>query len=192
MVYRSFYHQAHRFRDQVSEAYWAILWVARLAYPNDSESELDYKFGNETGLANISNMLVVYIWTLFEVYMREAFIAIHVNNPPDDATVRSRNKGWGQMREWLEEKKMFNEILRSFDSLIGEFCARRNCLVHNDGKVDKQYVNQVKKYGGSHTFSVEDKIHTDWKYHKALEDALVPRFNIALEMEVELYLRGYK
>ncbi len=153
---------------------------------------MDYKFGNETGLADISNMLVVYIWTLFEVYMREAFIAIHGNNPPNDAIVRSNNKGWGQMRKWLEEKKMFNEILRRFDSLIGEFCARRNCLVHNEGKVDEQYVNQVKKYGGSPTFSVGDKVHTDWKYHKALEDSLVPRFNIALEAEVELYLRGYK
>jgi hypothetical protein len=93
MVYRSFYRQSHKFRNQVSLSYSAILRVAKQAYPNDSESELDYKFGNETGLADISNMLVVYIWTLFEVYMREAFVAIHDNNPPDDATVRSRNKG---------------------------------------------------------------------------------------------------
>jgi hypothetical protein len=58
--------------------------------------------------------------------------------------------------------------------------------------VDEQYVNQVKKYGESSTFSAGDKIHTDWKYHKALKDALVSRFNMDLETEVNLYPRDNK
>lgn len=185
---RSFYRPSHRFRNQVSGAYWVIWQVAREANPRDSESELESKLGSERGLADISNMLVVYIWTLFEVYMSEAYVKIHDRNPPDEGDVRKRNSGWGQMREWLIEKNMFDN-LKQFDSLLGEFCARRNCLVHKDGKVDAQYMKQATRFVGSSTLSIGDQILTEWRYHMELKKALVNRFNLYLESEVEMFPR---
>jgi len=73
--------------------------------------------------------------------------------------------------------------------LFGEFCARRNCIVHNNGIVDDQYVNQVRAYGVESAFSIGDTILTEWPYHKKLEDALVDKFNLHLKTEVELFPR---
>lgn len=186
-VHRSFYRPSHRFRDQVSMAYSSIRRVVELAYPHDLEPQLDCRFGYESGSADISNMLIVYIWTLFEAYMNQAYAAIHDGEIPSD--VRSEYTGWGQMRNWLIEKGMFNEDLSRFDELLGEFCARRNCLVHNNGIVDEQYVNQVRAYGGESAFSIGDMILTDWAYHKKLEFELVNSFNLSLEAEVQLFPR---
>jgi len=134
-------------------------------------------------------MLVVYIWTLFEDYMRQAYVAVHDGKLPKDDDVRRKNRGWKEMRKWLSEKDMFNKNLGKFDELLSEFCARRNCLVHQNGKVDEQYINQVREHGGESDFSVGDQILTDWAYHKKLADALVNGFNVDLETEVSCYPR---
>ena len=139
---RNFYAQSHRFRNRVSVDYSSVRRVAKQAYLSDSESELDSRFSNEAGLAGISNMLVVYIWTLFEDYMRQAYVAVHDGKLPKDDDVRRKNRCWKEMRKWLSEKDMFNKNLGKFDELLSEFCARRNCLVHQNGKVDEQYINQ--------------------------------------------------
>jgi len=186
---RSFGEQSLRFRAQVLVAYKSVLTVVRDAYHPDSESQREYIFGNKIGLLEISNMLAVYIWALLEAYMRKAYIAIHDGNPPKDFDVRRNNRGWSQMREWLTDKNMFNENLGKFDELFGEFCARRNCIVHNNGIVDDQYVNQVRAYGVESAFSIGDTILTEWPYHKKLEDALVDKFNLHLKTEVELFPR---
>ena len=187
-AHRSFYRPSHRFRNQVSLAYSAIHRVINQACPTDSESEFEAKLINESGLSVISNLLVVYIWTLFEIYMREAYVAIHDKNTPRDNDVRNNNYGWDKMKKWLTVKGMFVNLKR-FDALLGEFCARRNCLVHNEGKVDGQYLRQVSNYGGSSAYPEGDFIGTGWRYHKKLNDALVNHFNLILESEVELFPR---
>lgn len=187
-AYRSFYRPSHRFRNEVSHAYSAIHWVINQAYPTKSESEFESNLINMPGLLKISNMLVVHIWTLFEVYMREAYVAIYDKNISQDNDVRNNNYSWGRMREWLTEKGMFI-YLKEFDALLGEFCARRNCLVHNEGKVDSQYLRQVNICGGSSAYAEGDFILTEWRYHKKLNDALVNHFNLILESEVDIFPR---
>lgn len=187
-AYRSFYRPSHKFRNEVDDAHSAVHRVFNRAYPAASEGEFEANLINWSGLSQISNMLVVHIWTLFEVYMKEAYIAIHDKNTPKDNVVRNNNKGWGQMREWLTEKGMF-EYLIKFDALLGEFCARRNCLVHNEGRVDSQYLLQVDLHGGCSTYEKGDFILTEWRYHMKLKDALANHFNLILESEVDMFPR---
>jgi hypothetical protein len=186
---RSFYRQGHRFRDEIGVTYSSILRLVRQAY----DENLDEWFGwDHSGgdIGYLSNMMVVYVWTLFEELMRKAFIAIHDYDPPKEDQVRKNNRGWGEMRAWLIKRGMFSE-LKDFEPFVSELGARRNCLVHQIGLVDDQYIQQASKYGGKPAFAEGERVWTDHAYHKQIEKKLI-YFEMVLQSEAELYPREGK
>lgn len=126
--------------------------------------------GSEVGY--LSNMIVVYVWSLFEEFIRDVYLFINEGQQINEQNMRKNTQGWSNIRKWLNKNKLLSDYLITFEPLIGELDARRNCLVHKNGKVDSQYINQANKYCATATFKLGDNVWTDWKYHEQLEKDL--------------------
>jgi len=182
-----FYHQGHHFRDEISIVYGEMQRLLRQAYGEDFAQLFTWDHSG-SNVGYLSNMLVVYIWTIFEELMRNAFVTVYGDRALKEDDIRKNNSSWGKMRKWLNAKGIFTDNLKRFEPLIGELNARRNCLVHNRGIVDKQYINQVSKYGGAPAFKLGEHIWTSWDYHQQLEHQLI-LFQMHLSTRVEIHLR---
>lgn len=183
-----FYHRGHHFRDEISIVYMEMQRLLRQAYGDDF-TELFTWDHSGSNVGYISNMLVVYVWTIFEELMRSAFVTVYGDPALKEKYIRDNNFSWGEIREWLIDEGIFTANLKGFEPLIGELNARRNCLVHNRGIVDSQYINQVVKYGGVSAFTLGKHIWTSWDYHQQLENQLI-FFQMHLSSTVETCLRN--
>ncbi len=182
-----FYHQGHHFRDEISIVYMEMQRLLRQAYGEDF-TELFTWDHSGSNVGYVSNMLVVYIWTIFEELMRNAFVTAYGDRALKEVDIRNNNSSWGKMGKWLSAKGIFTDNLRRFEPLIGELNARRNCLVHNRGIVDSQYISQTSKYGSIPAFRLGEHIWTSGNYHQQLEHQLI-YFQMHLSTGVEMYLR---
>jgi hypothetical protein len=182
----SFYRQGHRFRNELALLYMDIRRLATLAYGDNFSDMFKWdKSGTEAGY--LSNMVVVYVWTLFEEFMRDAYIFVNPSRTILEDEIRKNTQGWSKLRKWLKCKNLLNDNLATFEPLISELDARRNCLVHKNGKVDEQYIEQATKFGGKAAFKLNDCIWTDWEYHKQIEKQLIS-FQMFLEIALEKYV----
>jgi len=188
MEYGSFYQQGHRFRNELSSLYMDIRRLATLAYGDNFAVMFEWdKSGTEAG--HLSNMVIVYVWSLFEEFMRDAYIFVNPGRHITEEEIRKNTQGWSKLRKWLKSKNILNGNLASFEPLISELDARRNCLVHKNGNVDEQYIKQATQFGGIAAFNLDDRIWTDWKYHEQLEERLVS-FQMFLEGALEKYVNS--
>ena len=188
MGYSSFYWQGHRFRNELSSLYIDIRRLATLAYGDNFAVMFEWdQSGSEAG--HLSNMVIVYVWSLFEEFMRDAYIFVNPGRQVTEDEIRKNTQGWSKVRKWLKSKNILNGNLASFEPLISELDARRNCLVHKNGNVDEQYIKQATQFGGIAAFNLDDRIWTDWKYHEQLEERLV-FFQAFLEIALEKYVNS--
>jgi hypothetical protein len=192
MSHISFYPSGHHFRDEVSLLYSNVERLVEQAYGDNFVYMFEWdQSGREVGY--LSNMTVVYVWTLLENLMRNAYIYAfsNINECLDEDKIRKNNSGWGQMSKWLTSIGPLNDKLsndlKGFEPVIGELDARRNCLVHCNGIVDQQYKQQVTKYNGKHYFKLGHAIWTDWEYHKQLKKQLIS-FQMLLEGRLEKHI----
>jgi hypothetical protein len=188
MGYSSFYRQGHRFRNELSSLYMDIRRLATLAYGDNFAVMFEWdKSGTEAG--HLSNMVVVYVWSLFDEFMRDAYIFVNPGSHITEGEIRKNTQGWSKVRKWFKSKNLLNANLTSFEPLISELDARRNCLVHKNGNVDEQYIEQATQFGGIAGFDFGSRIWTDWEYHEQLEKRLVS-FQMFLNPALENYVNS--
>jgi len=174
--------QRHRFRGEIRIVYSQLWALVRGAYGDSFAKEFAWNRSG-TGVGYLSNMAVVYVWTIFEELMRNAFIAVHGTPLLGDDDLMHKNYGWGKMTDWLSNKNMFTDNLKRFGPLVGELDARRNCLVHRNGVVDQIYIDQACRYGSEPAFRLGRRVWTSWDYHQQLETQLF-HFQNSLGAEV--------
>ena len=188
MGYISFYREGHRFRDEFLEFYRGMRRLVKLAYGDDFTFMFDWdQSGSPAG--HLSIMIIVYVCTLFEELMRDAYIFINPGRNITDNELRKNTQSWYGIKNWLVSNNLLNSGLLDYEQLISELHARRNCLVHKNSVVDEQYIKQATEFGGIAAFKLGDRIWTNWKYHEKLVKELVS-FQMFLGIALENHINN--